>query len=292
MLSMDCKIAWAGPASLAESPTWHVKDKKLYWIDIAENKLNVLDIKIGENREYQMPGLIGSVVVCAQGGILATVERSLIAMDLSNGRIETIATLIPDNRPDLRVNDGKCDCMGRFWIGVATEDKNKKGKLYRYDIDGQIHEMEDDIIFSNGMGWNPDCSRFYYVDSERHCVYQYKFESKLGKITARNVLIQFDKKASFKPDGLTVDALGFIWVACFNGGKIIRLKPDGTVDQEFKLPVQRPTSCMFGGDDLKTLFVTSCARDVNESQKLPTPAGSIFAISTGISGLPEYPFAG
>jgi sugar lactone lactonase YvrE len=289
---MDYEIAWQGTASLAESPTWDHVEKKLYWLDIVEKKLNILDVQAKKNVEFQMPALIGSVVRGKIGSALATIDRSLMSIDLNNGKIETIAELVPKTRPDMRVNDGKCDAKGRFWIGVATEDKNKRGKLYKYDIDHSITEMDDDIIFSNGMGWNPAHTIFYYVDSERRCVFNYDYDLISGTITSRKIFIQFEQDAAFKPDGLTVDKTGNVWLACFNGAKILCINSNGLIVKDYKLPVQRPTSCMFGGNDLKTLFITSCAKDVNETTKLPFPAGSIFSIETDCVGIPEYFYAG
>ncbi len=186
---------------------------------------------------------------------------------------------------------GKCDRRGRFWIGVASQEKTGRGGLYRYDIDGTLTLMEEDVRFSNGLTWSPNNKFFYYVDSAKYCIYKYDFDLDKGTISNRSILLQLDN-ASDIPDGLTIDRDGFLWLALYSGGKLIRIHPNGEIDKTIMLPVERPTSCAFGGDNEETLFVTSCSRDLHEVDTLNLPAGHIFALQVKIGGIPDSLFNG
>lgn len=285
-------IIWRGPDALGEGPMWHVTEQALYWIDIVQHLLHRLDPKQNTHHVWTMPDVIGSVVPRAAGGVVVTVGHRVLAVDIPSGHMHEIAQIAPWSQ-SMRMNDGKCDALGRFWIGVAdARDVDKPvGGLYRLDSNGQITQMEKEITISNGLGWSPDHRKFYYTDGLRYRIYQYDFDLATGTISNRSVFLQLDK-SPIEPDGLTVDEEGYIWQAQWNSGKIFRYSPQGHLDRTIEIPVQRPTSCIFGGTHLDTLYVTSCAQAFGEHKPLPAPAGSVFAIHVGVKGLPEPAFAG
>lgn len=290
-MSKNINIVWPGRAALGESATWDPIEKKLYWIDITKGHINCLDVNTSENHFVKVSGFLGTVVVRSKGGVLATLANKLIALDFDSQKIEILTTVFPADRKDLRMNDGKCDRRGRFWIGVATMEKNGHGGLYRYDVDGTLTVIDEDVIFSNGLTWSPDNKKFYHVDTARYCVYQYDFDLNKGMISHRSILFKMEDETC-KPDGLTVDRDGFLWLALYDGGRILRLRPDGEIDKTIELPVKRPTSCIFGGNNEETLFITTCSRDLHEKQTLPPPAGDIFSLKLDVGGLPEAMFKG
>ncbi len=290
-MAENINIVWPGRAALGESATWNHIEKKLYWIDITKGRINCLDVATGENDYVQVTGVLGTVVARAKGGVLATLANNVIALDFASQKIEILATVFPASRDDLRMNDGKCDSRGRFWIGVATTKKYGHGGLYRYDADGTLTTMEKDVIFSNGLTWSPDNKKFYHVDTAKFCIYEYDFDLDKGTINNRSILFKLEG-ATNKPDGLTIDRAGFLWLAIYDGGKIIRLRPDGKIDKTIDLPVKRPTSCIFGGNNEDTLFVTSCSRDLHEKETLPPPSGDILSLQLDIGGIPESMFNG
>ncbi len=288
---MDINIIWKGPAALGEGPMWHVQQQKLYWIDIAKPTLHELDPNNNEHRSWKMPDIIGAIAPRANGGLVASMGDSVVGIDLPSGEITPIVKVI-SGRGDLRLNDGKCDRLGRYWIGVANLDvKHPKGGLFRLNPDGQLTQMESGITISNGLGWSPDNKTFYYTNGLEYIIYQYDFDLETGEISNRRTFVKLEK-SEVEPDGLTVDSEGFVWAAQYNGGKIVRYSPNGTIDREIIIPVKRPTSCIFGGANLDRLYVTSCSRDITETTTLPPPAGALFAIDVGIKGLPEPVFQG
>ncbi len=289
---MKVECIWNGPADLGEGPLWHPDEKVLYFIDIVKKSLHRLDPKTSEHQSWQMPDYIGSVVARKSGGLLATVGQYVVAVDMPSGKLTELVKVIPDGRPDLRMNDGKVDRMGRFWIGVASVDtENPQGGLFRYDPDGNLARMEEDITISNGLGWSVDNKTFYYTDGLKYRIYAYDFDLASGDISNQRIFMQLDKSA-IEPDGLTVDSEGYVWEAQWASSKVFRYAPDGSLDQEVDMPVLRPTSCIIGGENLDTLYITSCSLSIGETERLATPAGGIFAIKLNVKGLPEPYFAG
>ena len=122
-MSKNINIVWSGKAALGESATWNYIEKKLYWIDITNGHINCLNVDTGENHYVPVSGVLGTVVMRSKGGVLATLANNVIAVDFASQKIEILATVFPADRNDLRMNDGKCDRRGRFWIGVATQKK-------------------------------------------------------------------------------------------------------------------------------------------------------------------------
>lgn len=288
---MKIECIWRGPNALGEGPMWHSQEEALYWVDIENPSLHRLIPKTQHYQRWEMSDYIGAVVPRKKGGVVVTVGNKVFGMDIPSGKMTPLAEIKPwDNT--VRMNDGKCDRRGRFWVGVAHFDpENPKGGLYRLDRNGALTQMEHSITISNGLGWSPDNKIFYYTDGLRYCIYQYDFDLDTGSLSNRRVFVQLEK-SPIEPDGLTVDAEGFVWQAQWNGGRIVRYAPNGQVDQVVDMPVTRPTSCIFGGPNYDILYVTTCSRGIGEKEILPEPAGALFAIYPGVKGIPEPEFSG
>lgn len=198
-----------------------------------------------------------------------------------------------DLHPDGRFNDGKCDALGRFWVG--TMDKNVTepiGELYRFDLQLKPTKMDNGFTISNGISWSPDNKTMYFADSPARKIYAYDFDLAQGAIANRRVFAAFDETPG-RPDGCTVDSEGFIWSARVRGGRIDRYDPAGKIERSIVMPVSRPTSLVFGGPSMETLFVTTSTLTLTTEDLTKQPyAGAIFAIETGIKGHLEHAFAG
>lgn len=282
---------WQGPNALGEGPLWHPREQSLYWIDLVSQSLHRLNPKTESYQCWQFSDYVGAIAWRHSGGLIATLGNTIVAIDLPSFTITTLAT-VTSWRSDVYMNDGKCDALGRFWFGVASLDvDDPKGGLYRLNPDGVLIQMERGITISNGLGFSPDHKKFYYTDGLKYRIYEYDFDLTTGEINNRKIWLQLNN-SDIEPDGLTVDSEGYVWEAQWNSGKIFRYTTDGREAEVIELPVHRPTSCTFGGTDLKTLFVTSCSRGKNEEKMLPAPNGALFAISTNVVGLEEPGFAG
>lgn len=279
-------------AFLGEGPTWLPTEQKLAFVDILAPSIILSDPADGSFQTHPMPELVSAIVPRQRGGFLAAMQTGLKAVDLASGRSTTIAAPEAD-KPGNRFNDGKCDRRGRFWAGTLAIDTTPgHGSLHRLDPDGRCTVMDTGFNISNGLGWSPDDSLFYFTDSGARRIYVYDFDIALGAIANRRLFVELPDGVG-TPDGLTVDAQGFVWSAHWDGWCVTRYAPDGKVDRVINLPVPRPTSCAFGGQDYSTLYVTSARIRLSAQQLAEAPlSGSVFAIRAGVCGLPETEFAG
>jgi L-arabinonolactonase len=278
-------------AELGESPIWDRRENALYWIDGRKPTVNRYDPRTGANRAIAVPENVHAVALTRSRRLLAVFEASLAFLDLESGALEPIAKLI--GGIDDNLNDGCCDRAGRFWVGSKARDwVSPIGTLFRIDADLSIHPMDAGFQLSNGMGWSPDDRTMYFIDSMPREIYAYDFDGASGGVANRRVLVRVAEEHGL-PDGMTVDAEGFLWVAQWNGGRVVRYDPDGKVERVVEMPVRRPTSCTFGGADLATLYITSGTMRMTAEELAREPqAGHLFALETDVRGLPEPHFAG
>lgn len=164
--------------------------------------------------------------------------------------------------PGARFNDGASDRLGRFWIGsTAIDEEAGFGHLYRYDPDGSSHVVLENIGCSNGIGWSPNDSIMYYIDSGKKTIQAWDFDLVTGEISNGSVLADANSlpqststsTSTTKPegtyDGLCMDSSGCVWSARWGDSKVVRINPDGKVDMEILIPnALNITCCVFGGE--------------------------------------------
>jgi sugar lactone lactonase YvrE len=223
------------------------------------------------------------------GGGLALALRDGFALVSPDGGGPELVAPVESGRRDTRMNDGACDSRGRFWAGTMSlrGGDTRTAALYRLDSDLRVTRILPGISVSNGIGWSPDDSTLYHVDSPRRRIDVYDFDPDTGTIARRRAVIPIAAELG-TPDGLTVDAEGGIWIALWGGGAVVRISPEGVLEQRIELPASHVTSCCFGGAGLASLFVTSASRGAPDEPL----AGSVFACRPGVHGLPATPFAG
>jgi L-arabinonolactonase len=288
---VDVEVAVNSMDILGEGPVWSRQENALYWVDIDRQLLQRLNPNTGERKMWKMHSNIGSFALRPSGHPLVALRDGFFFYDLDTSKTRFLGDP-EDDLPYTRFNDGKCDRMGRFWAGTMDEESPKKrAALYCLSPDRTYTKMIDHIGISNGLGWSPDNSVFYYTDSVDHTIYAYDFNLTMGTISNPRVFARTPNE--YVPDGLTVDKDGFVWSANWDGWKVIRYTPDGKIDMEILLPVQRPTSCTFGGPNMDQLFITSARidLDVTALEKQPL-AGSVFVIQTQSEGIAEPFFNG
>jgi len=274
--------------ALGEGPVWSTGEQCLYWVDIVGCRVQRVDLDGQGHRTWETPGKVGSAVPARDATMVLALRDGLGRLDLTTGQVDTVLSLEED-KPGQRFNDGKCDPQGRFWFGSMHDlETDPVGALYRYDATGACTQLLTGITTSNGLGWSPDGSTFYYTDSIARQIYGFDFAAD-GSIAGRRVFAQ--DPGQYVPDGLTVDAEGFVWSAKWDGGRLVRYAPDGRVDRVVAMPVRRPTSCTFAGPDLRTLVVTSAAWGLTELSPDGLD-GAVFLLDVGVAGLPSTDFAG
>lgn len=276
---------------LGEGPWWSVREQRLYWVDILGRTVHRAALDGSAHETWETPSKVGFVVARAEGGVLVGLRDGVYELDLDTGSVERVAPVEAD-RSETRLNDGKCDRAGRLWFGSMHDlEQERLGSLYRYDRQHGVRKVLDGIHTSNGLGWSPDGSAMYYTDSAARTIWVLDVDPVSGDISHRRDFAQ--DPPAYVPDGLTVDADGFVWSAKWDGAKVVRYAPDGSVEREVPMPVRRPTSCVFAGPDLGTLVVTSASLSVSAQEDPDSLAGAIFLLEAdGVRGLPEAPFAG
>ena len=279
---------------LGEGPLWDVEEQRLYWIDSFGMNVFRATPDGREIRAWDVPQKIGSMALRKSGGAVVSLARGFHFLDFRTGNVELIVDPEPD-RTNNRLNDGKVDRRGRFIAGsMDNMEEGPNGALYRLDPDLSLHKLDDNIIVSNGPCWSPDSKTFYFADTWSGEIWKYDYDLATGSVANRRTFAKVDRSRGGAADGSTVDAEGCLWNALVYDGRLVRYRPDGSVDRIIEMPVKKVTSVMFGGPALDILYVTSMA-------KPPLPRfpgdgvqrGSLFAIyDLGIKGVPEPRFAG
>jgi sugar lactone lactonase YvrE len=267
----------------AEGPVWSEPWGGLRWVDMLAGDVLSLEPDGSVGRRH-VASVAAAVRPRRGGGAVLGVERGF-ALEDPAGTITALEELWGEDR-GVRMNEGGCDPDGRFYCGSMAYDRRPGGAaLYRLDPDGSARVVLDGLTISNGLEWSPDGSLAYYNDTDtgRTDVFDYDVEDGL---TGRRAFAE----TPGRPDGLTVDAEGGVWVALSNGGRVLRYTADGVLDAEIELPVTKVTACTFGGAGLDQLFVTTSREDLDESAE--PQAGSLFRAVPGVRGLPARPFAG
>jgi sugar lactone lactonase YvrE len=248
----------------------------------------------GRNRTFALPEIVTSVALRASGGLVLTLEKNFVTFDPSTGNLEQIGT-VEAELPNNRFNDGKCDPQGRFFAGTmdAKNWSAPAGHLFRLDADRSITTVQSEVICSNGCGWSPDGSTMYYTESFRYAVFAFDVEPRTGAMSNRRPFVTVDRDGGGFPDGMTVDAEGFVWCNIVGLGQIRRYDPQGKLERMLQLPVPRATDCTFGGPNLKTLFITTARETMTPEELASAPlSGSVFAHNCHVAGLCASLFAG
>ena len=283
-------IAVLGPDYLGEGPVWDDRRGELWRVDISGRQVHRWNPTTDEATTIETPGDVGSVVLCEDGGLMLAVECELWKVGV-DGEWTWLAEA--EAAPGVRFNDCRADPRGRLWAGTLhRERKHGEAALYRLDAGGSLTMVLPERTISNGIGWNLDGSAMYYIDSTTQRVAEFSYDLSTGELGEQRVFAEIDATDGL-PDGLTVDAEGGVWVCLFGGGLIRRYLPDGQLDREIELPLTNPTCPAFGGDDLRTLYITTARHRLTAEQLIREPlAGAVLHLDAGVAGFPPYRFAG
>ena len=280
-------------ALLGESPFWHVTEARLYWVDIDAHQIHRTDPATGIDEVMQLDQPIGCIAPRAGGGLVAALADGCALIDRWGAAPRAFGPAILADKPEQRFNDGCIDAAGRLWVGSVTNDKtNPAATLYRLDPDGSLTQIFGGLTTSNGAAFSPDGRTFYHADTPTHRIDAYDLAPATGTLGSVRVLHQFERGHG-RPDGAAVDAEGCYWSALWDGWRVVRLSPAGELLQTVELPVQRPTMIAFGGDDLKTAFVTSAGKNLTDEERVTQPhAGGVFSFGVDVPGLAQANFGG
>lgn len=275
-----------GPVAFhAEGPVWSERWGGLRWVDMLAG--DVLSFSPDGSIRRRHVGKVAAVLrPRRQGGAVIGVERGF-ALEDADGTLTYLDELWSGET--VRMNEGACDPDGRFYCGSMAYDKHPGGgTLYRLDPDLPVHVVLEHVTISNGLDWSPDGSLAYYNDTPTHRVSVFDYDRDAG-LTGRRTFVEIPPEVG-RPDGLTVDSEGGVWVALYAGAAVHRYTPKGKLDEVVELPVHRVTACTLGGPRLDQLFITTSREGLEPGEE--PQAGSLFRADVGVRGKPTLEFAG
>ncbi len=273
-------------ANLGEGAIWNYKTQELYWIDIEGRQLNIYNPKSKINKVLNTESRIGTVVPFTEDEALIALENGVHKIDIQTGK----SNLFTDMKSELlgsRLNDGKCDPSGRFWVGsMHLEQETGKANLYTITSENILQKKIDSVTISNGIVWTSDKKTMYYIDTPTSTIKEFDYNNETGEISNGKIAVKIPIKFGF-PDGMTIDEENMLWVGMWNGNAVIRFNPKtGKVISKIEVPAHNITSCAFGGENLETLYITSARIDMTEEELIKYPlAGSLFSINPGVKGV-------
>lgn len=274
-------------ALLGEGPLWFERENAIYFVDIKGQRLHRIALDDESHTSWETSEPMGWLIPRASGeGFIAGFKSGFAELSLAPFTVTQVGAPEPE-RPTNRLNDAKADSHGRIWAGsMDDEEKQQSGALYRLDPDRTWRRMDDGYGVANGPTFSPHGDVLYHTDSAARLIYRFDLAPD-GALSNKRVFVKFESDWGY-PDGMTTDAEGGVWVAHWDGARVSRFTPDGKLDRAIRLPVSRPTSCVFAGKDLRRMFVTS-ARVGRENEPL---AGALFEIDPEIPGAPAHTFGG
>jgi len=277
-------------AARGEGPLWDVRDQRLIWVDIDGNAVHRYDPLTACDQWQDVGQPVGAVGLRADAGLVAAVRDGFAFLD--RGDVSLVAP-VEIEQTGARMNDGKVDPAGRFWAGTMPFDlKPGAGALYRLDGDLSVHAMLRGLTISNGLDWSLDGRTMYFIDSATGGLDAFDYEPENGVIGRRRRIVEIHAREGL-PDGMALDAEGFIWVALWGGGCVRRYTPSGSVAAVIELPVSQVTSCAFGGPDLTDLYLTSASAGLSAERLAREPAaGGLFLYQAPVPGRAPNIFVG
>ena len=295
------------PYELGESPFWHPQEQMLYWVDIPGKKVLRAQADGSALEAWDMPTEPGCIAPARSGGLVLALRHGVFRARRWGGALEAVAVL-PYDTATVRANDGKCDALGRFWVGTIDEPKaHRAAALFSIDARAAegvvVRQQASDALTGNGVAWAPDNRRVYWADTPNHIVHAWDYALDTNVLSGHRTHLQFAAKpsgwsfedASYqgRPDGAAVDVQGNYWVSMFEGARLCQFAPDGTLLAQYATPAQCPTMPCFGGPDLKTLFVTTARHGRSAAELAHYPqSGCVFSMPVDVPGLPVNFFSG
>ena len=283
---------------LGESPFWHPAEQQLYWVDIPGKAVLRANVYMGTVQRWDMPTEPGCIAPAVHGGLVIALRHGVFRAREWGGALEPIVTL-PYDTAVVRANDGKCDALGRFWVGTIDEPKaGRAAELFSIDCRSGtpvVQRHAGDALTGNGLAWSADNRTVYWSDTPHHVIHAWDYDLQANTLSAHRHFVQcapkpagwtFENTAyAGRPDGAAVDVEGNYYAAMFEGRRICKFAPDGTLLAEIPVPAQCPTMPCFGGEDFKTLYVTTArhGRSAAELAQMPL-SGAVFSMRVDVPG--------
>lgn len=287
MTTLEC--VFPVDAKLGEGPMWSAREGALWFVDIKGQRVYRYEAATRSTLSWRAPEEVGFIVAARRGQFICGLQSGLHKFEPVGGTFESIVRVDSD-RPSNRLNDAHVDAAGRLWFGTMdNEEVNPTGALYRFDASG-LKRCDDGYVITNGPATSPDGRTLYHVDTLKRLIYAFDLD-KDGSLSDRRVFARIADTDGY-PDGPTVDSAGCVWVGLFGGWGVNRYSPKGELLGKISLPVANCTKATFGGDDLRTLYVTTAWKGLTDEQRAQQKlAGGLFAGRVDTPGLPANEIA-
>lgn len=277
---MSASIFDSRPCKLGEGPLWHPTRKQLFWFDILSKRL--MTRRYNETYHWQFDEYVSAAGWVDDDTLLIATQTGLRKFDIASGDHDLICDLEADNFIT-RSNDGRADPWGGFWIGtMGINAENSAGAIYRF-FEGKICKIFDRITISNSICFSADRQYAYYCDTTEKQIMRVELNPSNGWIDGDPSVFVDLTAEGLNPDGAVVDAQGCLWNAQWGASRVARYAPDGTFMSAVSVPAVQPSCPAFGGDDLKTLYVTTAADGLTSAGE-----GQTYAIQTPVVGQQEH----
>ncbi len=288
---MDAEVVADYRCVTGENPLWHAAERRLYWVDIPAGRLFRYDpVSSDHEQVYQADEAIGGFTVQPDGALLLFMARGAVRR-WRDGQVTSLIDEIPDERRS-RFNDVIADPEGRVYCGtMPTRDDEGRivqfGRLYRLDPDLTLTPLLHGVGISNGLGFTPNLEQLYFTDTPKREISRFDYDRASGALANRRAFVKTPEAAEEgMPDGMTVDADGYVWSARWDGSCLVRYAPDGVEDQRVYFPARKVSSVAFGGDDLADMYITTAGGDDREANG--PAAGALFRLRPGVRGVAEF----
>jgi len=272
-------------ATLGEGPVWVAREQALWFVDIKQKRLHRFDPGTNALTSWDAPSQIGWVLPASGGGFIVGMQRGIERFDAETGSFTSIVQPEP-HLPGNRLNDATTDSRGCIWFGSMDDaESGVTGHLYALDAGGVRHAGLDPVSITNGPSFSPDGRTLYHTDTLGKVIHAVTVNED-GTLGAARPFVTIEEGAGW-PDGSVVDVEGCVWTGLYGGWGVRRYAPDGTLLETVELPTANITKLAFGGPDLKTAYVTSARKGLDEAALLAQPeAGNLFAFEVDVPGLP------
>jgi xylono-1,5-lactonase len=276
---------WPVNAELGEGPVWQAEENAAYFVDIKGRHIHRLSVATGHTQTWNAPDQPGFVVPLAEHGFVCGLPGGLYRFDAGSGQFDKLKDVEP-HLPGNRLNDGFVDASGHLWFGSMDDgEEQPTGTLYRVNDAGEVVAQDDDYVITNGPAMSPDGRTLYHNDTLRRVVYAFDVNED-GTLSGKRIFAAISGDGY--PDGMAVDAEGYVWVALFGGWRIERFSPDGKVVEQVPFPCANITKLAFGGDDLQTVYASTAWKGLSLVERQQQPqAGGLFSFRSPVPGQPQ-----
>lgn len=279
---------WELGAELGEGPVWLAEQNAICLVDIKGRQIHRCAADGSARRSWSAPDEIGFALPMQDGDLVCGLPGRLMRFSFASARFEPLLELERE-LPGNRLNDGAVDSQGQLWFGsMDNAEAAPSGSLYRLARDGKLAAMDSGYVITNGPAFSPDGKIFYHTDTLEKTVYQFDVDQQ-GGLSNKRIFVRI--AGTGYPDGSTVDAGGFVWIALFGGGRAERYSAAGALVETVVFPCPNITKLAFGDPDLRTAFASTARKGLTAEQLSAQPlAGGLFSFGVDTPGLPQHQF--